>query len=111
MNVNLGGFSIWRLIGVSRFKSRISRAIGIPLTKSGRRRKIGAFIFRLFGFWLNNVAAGLCPALPTRIWSDLQRVLDAQLRSYITAQMMTGVDTTNRKRSDRNSENQPAVGW
>ena len=29
--VNLGGFSIWRLIGVSTFKSRISRAIGIPL--------------------------------------------------------------------------------
>jgi hypothetical protein len=39
-----------RLIGVSAFKSRISRAIGIPLTKSGRRRKLGAFIFRLFGF-------------------------------------------------------------
>jgi hypothetical protein len=30
--MNLGGFSIWRLIGVSVFKSRISRAIGIPLT-------------------------------------------------------------------------------
>jgi hypothetical protein len=41
---------IWRLIGVSAFKSRISRAIGIPLTKSGRRRKLGAFIFRPFGF-------------------------------------------------------------
>jgi len=48
--VNLGGFSIWRLIGVSAFKSKLSRAIGIPLTKSGRRRKLGAFIFRLFGF-------------------------------------------------------------
>jgi hypothetical protein len=49
-HMNLGGFSIWRLIGVSAFKSRISRAIGIPLTRSGRRPKLGAFIFRLFGF-------------------------------------------------------------
>jgi hypothetical protein len=48
--MNLGGFSIWRLIGVSALKSRISRAIGVPLTKSGRRRKFGAFILRLFGF-------------------------------------------------------------
>jgi len=48
--MNLGGFSIWRLIGVSAFKSRISRAIGIPPTKSGRRRKLGAFILRMFGF-------------------------------------------------------------
>jgi len=42
--VNLGGFSIWRLIGVSAFKSRLSRRIGIPLTKSGRQRKLGAFM-------------------------------------------------------------------
>jgi len=48
--VNLGGFSIWRLIGVSAFKSRISRRIGIPLTASGRQRKLGAIILRLFGF-------------------------------------------------------------
>jgi len=48
--MNLGGFSIWRFIGVSALKSRISRTIGIPLTKGGRRRKLGAFIFRLFGF-------------------------------------------------------------
>jgi hypothetical protein len=48
--MNLGGFSFWRFFGVSAFKSRMSRTIGIPLTKSGRRRKLGAFIFRLFGF-------------------------------------------------------------
>lgn len=48
--MNRGGFSIWRFLGVSAFKSRISRTIGIPLTGSGRRRKLGAFIFRLFGF-------------------------------------------------------------
>jgi hypothetical protein len=48
--MNLGGFSIWRLLGVSAFKSKISRTIGIPLTKSGRQRKLGAFILKLFGF-------------------------------------------------------------
>jgi hypothetical protein len=48
--MNSGGFSIWRFIGVSAFKSRISRSIGIPLTKSGRPRKLGAIILRFFGF-------------------------------------------------------------
>jgi hypothetical protein len=47
--MNLGGFSLWRLIGVSAFKSRISRAIGIPWTRSGRERKLGRFILKLFG--------------------------------------------------------------
>jgi hypothetical protein len=47
---NLGGFSIWRVLGVSALKAKISRGIGIPLTPGGRRRKVGAFIFRLFGF-------------------------------------------------------------
>jgi hypothetical protein len=48
--MNLGGFSIWRFLGVSAFKSEVSQTIGIPLTKSGRQRKLGAWIFRLFGF-------------------------------------------------------------
>ena len=48
--MNLGGFSIWRFLGVSAFKSKLSRAIGIPLTRSGRQRKVGAFIFNLLGF-------------------------------------------------------------
>ena len=47
--MNLGGFSIWRLFGVSAFKSRISQAIGILLTRSGRERKLGRFILKLFG--------------------------------------------------------------
>jgi hypothetical protein len=42
--VNKGGFSWKRLIGVTRVKSNISRAIGIPLTKSGRQRKIGRIV-------------------------------------------------------------------
>jgi hypothetical protein len=43
--VNLGGFSWRRLLGVSAAKSKISRTVGVPLTRSGRQRKIG----RIFG--------------------------------------------------------------
>lgn len=39
--MNLGGFSWKRLLGISAAKSRVSRATGIPLTRSGRQRKIG----------------------------------------------------------------------
>jgi hypothetical protein len=39
--MNRGGFSWKRLLGISAAKSRISRAIGIPLTRSGRQRKLG----------------------------------------------------------------------
>lgn len=39
---NMGGFSWKRLLGVSSFKSRIARKTGIPFTKSGRERKVGA---------------------------------------------------------------------
>ena len=42
--MNLGGFSWKRFVGISAAKSRISRTIGIPLTKSGRERKIGRMI-------------------------------------------------------------------
>ena len=40
--MNRGGFSWKRFFGISAQKSRISRAIGIPLTKSGRQRKAGS---------------------------------------------------------------------
>ena len=39
--MNKGGFSWKRAVGVTRAKSRISRTTGIPLTKSGRQRKVG----------------------------------------------------------------------
>jgi hypothetical protein len=39
--MNKGGFSWKRLTGVSRMKSMLSRTTGVPLTKSGRQRKIG----------------------------------------------------------------------
>ncbi|CAM2810855.1 hypothetical protein LEAN103870_03750 [Legionella anisa] len=44
--MNLGGFSWKRLIGISALKAKISRKIGIPLTKSGRQRKLGALIIK-----------------------------------------------------------------
>lgn len=40
--MNNGGFSWKRFLGISAQKARFSRAIGIPLTKSGRQRKAGA---------------------------------------------------------------------
>lgn len=39
--MNRGGFSWNRLLGITRVKTRISRATGIPLTRSGRQRKLG----------------------------------------------------------------------
>ncbi|MDD2229672.1 MAG: hypothetical protein PHY48_09690 [Candidatus Cloacimonetes bacterium] len=51
--MNKGGFSWKRLLGISAFKVKIGRSIGIPLSKSGREQKIGRIvingIFRLFG--------------------------------------------------------------
>lgn len=42
--MNKGGFSWRRFIGVSRAKARISRATGIPLSRSGRQQKIGRMV-------------------------------------------------------------------
>src|ERR1700704_3695835 len=42
--MNLGGFSWKRAVGLSAAKARLSRRIGIPLTKSGRQRKLGRLI-------------------------------------------------------------------
>ena len=39
--MNKGGFSGKRATGVTRAKSRISRKTRVPLTKSGRQRKVG----------------------------------------------------------------------
>ena len=41
---NRGGFSWKRAVGISAAKSRISRSTGIPLTKSGRQRKVGRIV-------------------------------------------------------------------
>ena len=44
--MNRGGFSWKRFVGISAAKAKISRKIGIPLTKSGRDQKIGRMIRR-----------------------------------------------------------------
>lgn len=41
---NKGGFSWKRATGVTRMKQSISRSTGVPLTKSGRQRKIGQMV-------------------------------------------------------------------
>jgi len=61
--MNKGGFSWKRLSGITRLKSKISRATGVPWTKAGRQRKVGklvtgggcllpAVIFVMVGFLL-----------------------------------------------------------
>jgi hypothetical protein len=42
--MNKGGFSWKRALGISAAKARLSRRIGIPLTRSGRQRKLGALM-------------------------------------------------------------------
>ena len=46
--MNRGGFSWKRALGITNAKRRVSRATGIPWTRSGRERKLGAMIFKLF---------------------------------------------------------------
>ena len=41
-----GGFSWKRATGITKAKRRVSKATGIPLTKSGRQRKIGKMVTR-----------------------------------------------------------------
>jgi len=41
---NRGGFSWNRLLGITAAKQRVSRATGIPWTKSGRQRKVGSIL-------------------------------------------------------------------
>jgi hypothetical protein len=45
---NRGGFSWNRLLGVTAAKRKVSRATGIPWTKSGRQRKVGAMVWKIF---------------------------------------------------------------
>jgi hypothetical protein len=41
---NRGGFSWKRAVGITRAKQRVSRATGIPWTRSGRQRKLGRMV-------------------------------------------------------------------
>ena len=42
-------FSWKRALCISGIKGKVSKNIGIPLTKSGRERKVGRIILRFFG--------------------------------------------------------------
>jgi hypothetical protein len=64
--MNFGGFSWRRFFGISAFKSRVSRKIGIPLTASGRRRKLGASIFSIFGAATGTVAVAAIAAATSK---------------------------------------------
>ena len=55
--MNRGGFSWKRFVGLSAEKSRISRAIGIPLTRTGRQRKFGGALGVSFGLVVFFLAA------------------------------------------------------
>jgi hypothetical protein len=42
--MNKGGFSWKRAVGITRAKQQVSRATGIPWTRSGRQRKLGRMV-------------------------------------------------------------------
>ena len=44
-----GGFSWKRATGISKAKSKVAKATGIPTTKSGRKRKRNSIIGKMFG--------------------------------------------------------------
>jgi hypothetical protein len=45
--MRMGGFSLKRLVGITAAKQRVSRKLGIPLSRSGRERKVGALVLRM----------------------------------------------------------------
>jgi hypothetical protein len=63
-------FSWKRAIGLSGMKARISREIGVPLTESGRERKLGRMI-------IHAVSWGAILVLAI-ISKELQEVLDGE---------------------------------
>lgn len=42
--MNKFGFSWKRAVGITKAKQKISRSTGIPLSKSGRQRKVGKIV-------------------------------------------------------------------
>jgi hypothetical protein len=59
--MNRGGFSWKRAVGISAAKSRLSRSLGVPLTKSGRQRKVGRMVSG--GGCLLQIAVAVLPAV------------------------------------------------
>lgn len=56
---NKGGFSWKRAMGVTKAKQNISRKTGIPMTKSGRQRKLGSTVSKGCGFTLSLITGGV----------------------------------------------------
>lgn len=48
--MSFGGFSWKRALGISKAKSKIAKATGIPTTKQGRKRKRNDTIAKVLGF-------------------------------------------------------------
>jgi hypothetical protein len=42
-------FSLNRALGITSTKRKIARTTGIPTTKAGRQRKLGAMILKMIG--------------------------------------------------------------
>jgi hypothetical protein len=50
--MNKGGFSWKTFLGITAQKRKLSRAIGIPFTRTGRNAKLGSMIIKLLtGLW------------------------------------------------------------
>ena len=47
---NNGGFSWATFFGFTASKRKMSRAIGLPMTKTGRDAKVGAWLRKIFKF-------------------------------------------------------------
>ena len=50
--MNREGFSWNRLLGILAAKGRLSREIGVPVTRSERQRKVGVAVGYLIRLWV-----------------------------------------------------------
>ena len=63
-------FSWKRALGISAAKGRLSRRIGVPLTRAGRQRRVGKALgcsFALFAILLAGVSAAVVAAAAASI--------------------------------------------
>ncbi|MEJ0022647.1 MAG: hypothetical protein WDN76_03825 [Alphaproteobacteria bacterium] len=80
-------FSWKRAIGLSSLESKISRKTGIPLTRSGREKKMGHIFIHLIGWlFLGALAfAGYEIATHPDLQKALLELLPADLQAKLTA--------------------------
>jgi hypothetical protein len=77
-------FSWKRAVGISGFKNRISRKIGIPLTRSGRQRKVG----RALGCFIATAAYGNYESPQVRY---LRYIRDRYMQTCIVGRLFIAV--------------------